>query len=580
MHLSEPTVASTVYTTPVRITKTNTVVNAKGLAQHMSASNVVTSVAFVLEASNPQFQPDGGAFVNSVQVTLATATPGAAIHYTLDDTDPSITSPKYTGSFAAATTGLVIKAIATKGGLAPSLIAASASFTIKASPPVLDPAEGTFTGVALIKVTSATPGSELRCTLDGTEPTTDTPVVSSPLAITQTGSLARCVATRAGLTVSDVTSMASGLVIKATPPDMTPNGGSFTNQAAIVMSCATEGCTMRYTIDGSVPGLSSPVYTEPVVVTMTGTVVKCISVADGKATSDVAASSALSIYASAPSFLANGTIWGVHDSTEEDYVENAFISMESNTLDNVIVYTIDGQIPSDLIGTLYSKPYEDLNFGQETLRARALKNGLLPSPVSSSVIYDIVHKSPIPKITPDTGGPFTTRVLVTIDSPLLSTGKILVTTDGSMPTSRSRVYSEPFLISMYGTTIVKTMATKSHQADSEIASASFLVLEQVQPPVFENSHFGAFIDIVTVHIKCATDGATIRYTTDGSTPNAASTAYTDEGITLGLAEDGTEKQYVLQAFALKPPDMGNSFVCLRPSDSDNLCTLTINCTII
>jgi len=46
---------------------------------------------------------------------------------------------------------------------------------------------------------------------------------------------------------------------------------------------------------------------------------------------------------------------------------------------------------------------------------------------------------------------------------------------------------------------------------------------------------------VTVYIKCATDGATIRYTTDGSTPNAASTAYTDEGNTLGLAEDGTEK---------------------------------------
>ena len=35
----------------------------------------------------------------------------------------------------------------------------------------------------------------------------------------------------------------------------------------------------------------------------------------------------------------------------DDYVENAFISMESNTLDGVIVYTIDGPIPSSLIGT-------------------------------------------------------------------------------------------------------------------------------------------------------------------------------------------------------------------------------------
>ena len=343
---AEPTVSSAVYASPLVITKTNTVVNAKGLAPHMSASNVVASVAFVLEASNPQFQPDGGAFVNSVQVTLATSTTGAAIHYTVDGTDPSITSPKYTGSFAAATTGLVIKAIALHPALAPSLIVESASFTIKASPPVLDPAEGTFTGVALIKVTSATPGSELRCTLDGTEPTADTPVVSPPLAITQTGSLARCVATRAGLTRSDVTSMASGLVIKATPPVMTPSGGSFTNQATIIMSCATEGCTMRYSMDGSVPGLSSAVYTEPVVVTMTGAVVKCISVADGKATSDVAASSALSISASAPRFYASGTGWGQPSGQMEHFVENAFISMESDTPGAVIVFTVDGKKPS------------------------------------------------------------------------------------------------------------------------------------------------------------------------------------------------------------------------------------------
>ena len=100
MHLAEPTVASTVYTAPVMITKTNTVVNAKGLAPHMSASIVVTSVAFVLEASNPQFQPDGGAFVNSVQVTLATSTPGADIHYSLDNTDPGPGSPLYTRPFA------------------------------------------------------------------------------------------------------------------------------------------------------------------------------------------------------------------------------------------------------------------------------------------------------------------------------------------------------------------------------------------------------------------------------------------------------------------------------------------------
>ena len=56
-------------------------------------------------------------------------------------------------------------------------------------------------------------------------------------------------------------------------------------------------------------------------------------------------------------------------------------------------------------------------------------------------------------------------------------------------------------------------------------------------------------------------GATQRLIYHCSPPNSASAAYTDEGITLGLAEDVTEKQYVQRAFAKKPHDMGDSFVC-------------------
>jgi hypothetical protein len=44
-------------------------------------------------------------------------------------------------------------------------------------------------------------------------------------------------------------------------------------------------------------------------VTTTGTVVKCVSEADGKSTSDVVASSAFAIAASAPKFYGNGTVW-------------------------------------------------------------------------------------------------------------------------------------------------------------------------------------------------------------------------------------------------------------------------------
>ena len=47
--------------------------------------------AFVGTAGAPEFSPKGGAFTDSVEVSLTTPTPGAEIHYTTDLSDPTTT---------------------------------------------------------------------------------------------------------------------------------------------------------------------------------------------------------------------------------------------------------------------------------------------------------------------------------------------------------------------------------------------------------------------------------------------------------------------------------------------------------
>ncbi|MDB6037501.1 MAG: hypothetical protein JWM99_1342, partial [Verrucomicrobiales bacterium] len=74
----------------------------------------------------PTLSPDGGAFTDSVLVTLATATSGALIYYTIDGTIPTTNSILYTGPFAITNSGAV-KAFATKSGLIDSALA-SATF--------------------------------------------------------------------------------------------------------------------------------------------------------------------------------------------------------------------------------------------------------------------------------------------------------------------------------------------------------------------------------------------------------------------------------------------------------------------
>jgi len=285
-------------------------VKAKAFAAKMTPSEVAESVAFVLEASDPTISPDGGVFVNRVEVTLGSRTAGASIHYSLDGAEPTSTSPLYNGPFELGQTDLIVKAIAMHPSLMPSNLVESVAFTIKSSAPVLDPTHGSWTAEALIKVSTATQGAKVRCTVDGTQPTSSSWHTISPISITDTNTIVRCISTKSGLANSDVTSTTSPVIIQSMPPVLTPTSGAFTNQVSIVMSCKTAGCTMHYTTDGSTPSPSSPLYTAPVVVTTTATIVRCVSVADGKATSEISATEPIAILASAPHFTANGTVWG------------------------------------------------------------------------------------------------------------------------------------------------------------------------------------------------------------------------------------------------------------------------------
>ncbi len=107
-----------------------------------AAGNFTTSSAVSVTVSNvvvpstvatPTISPNGGTFTTAQSVTLATATSGATIRYTIDGSSPtSTTGMVYSGPFSVTATSTV-KAIAYKSGLTDSSVA-SAAFTITAPP--------------------------------------------------------------------------------------------------------------------------------------------------------------------------------------------------------------------------------------------------------------------------------------------------------------------------------------------------------------------------------------------------------------------------------------------------------------
>src|SRR2546422_859037 len=121
------------------------------------------------------------------------------------------------------------------------------------------------------------------------------------------------------------------------------------------------------------------------------------------------------------------------------------------------------------------------------------------------------------------GGTYTGSVTVSI-SDATSGATIHYTTDGSTPTTSSAVYGGALTFTQ--TTTLKAMAAASGMTDSAVASATYTIQQQQQvaTPAFSPGG-GTYTGSVTVSISDATSGATIHYTTDGSTPTTSSPVY-------------------------------------------------------
>jgi hypothetical protein len=108
---------------------------------------------------------------------------------------------------------------------------------------------------------------------------------------------------------------------------------------------------------------------------------------------------------------------------------------------------------------------------------------------------------------------------------------VYYTTDGSTPTTASSVYAGP--ITLTQTTTLKAMAAASGMTNSAVASATYTIQQRVATPTFSPAG-GTYVLNLTVSIADATPGATIYYTTDGSTPTTSSAVYTGSIVLLPL----------------------------------------------
>ncbi|MBO9600562.1 MAG: chitobiase/beta-hexosaminidase C-terminal domain-containing protein [Cohnella sp.] len=102
--------------------------------------------------ATPSASPAGGAVSAGTSVALSTSTSGAEIHYTLDGSTPTASSPIYNGSIII-TSAVTIKAIAIKSGETNSAVM-SESYTV--TPPIFTPGSPGTKSVDVEVMTSVT----------------------------------------------------------------------------------------------------------------------------------------------------------------------------------------------------------------------------------------------------------------------------------------------------------------------------------------------------------------------------------------------------------------------------------------
>ncbi|MGD0632297.1 MAG: chitobiase/beta-hexosaminidase C-terminal domain-containing protein, partial [Terracidiphilus sp.] len=123
------------------------------------------------------------------------------------------------------------------------------------------------------------------------------------------------------------------------------------------------------------------------------------------------------------------------------------------------------------------------------------------------------------------GGTYTTVQSVTL-STTTAGASIYYTTDGSTPTNTSNLYSPTKPIAVGATTTINAIAAEAPgYLNSNVATATYTInLPVAATPTFSLAP-GSYGSPETVNLSDATPGASIYYTTDGSTPTTASNLY-------------------------------------------------------
>jgi hypothetical protein len=483
---SQPTTSSTMYTAPFTVSTTTTVkaiATAPNFLQSATATSVIT-INPQSQTATPVISPVTGTYSSPQTVTITDNTSGSSIFYTVDGSQPTTSSTKYTASFTVGTT-TTVKAIATAPNFTQSNTASSVITIQSGGTPNINFASG-FTSAGLSFNGRATiNGSRLQLT-DGGAGEASSAWFGTPVNV-------QAFTTDFQLQLINANADGMAFVIQ--------------NAGTAALGSAGGGLGYASSVCGSTTGIPTSVAVK------FDLFQNC---QEGNNSTglymDGASPTVPAVTLGGGVSLHSGDILQVHMTYDGTTLTMTITDTVTNATFTTS-WTID--IPGTVKGNTAFVGFTGGTGGQtatqQVISWTYSSNGSTQQPAAT------------PVISPATGT-FTSPQTVTItDATAGST--IYYTLDGSQPTTSSTAYTGSFTVNT--TTTVKAIATATNFTQSSTATSVITINQPsaAATPAISPAT-GTFSSAQTVTITDATSGATIFYTLDGSQPTTTSTQYT------------------------------------------------------
>ena len=420
-------------------------------------------------AAGPVITPNGGTFSSPQTVTMFSATSSASIYYTLDGSTPTTASTQCSGAITVSS-DTTVKAIATAPGYAQSTVSSATFAFSNQTPPIsFSPAAGTYLNAQTVTLADADANAKIYYTTDGSTPSSSSNPYSNPIQVSASETI-KAIAVDPALTNSNIGTAAYVIQSGGTSIDF---GAGFTSPQGLTFNgSATAVNSNQLQLTNNVNQAGSVFWNAPINIQAFTTSFEF------QLTSAQANGFTFTIQDVAPTALGgDGAGLGYQNIQKSVAVKFNFYNASNEGGDSTGLYT-SGQPP--LTPTVDISPSGiELNSG-DSIQAQIVYDG---STLTLN-LHDLVNN-----------GAFTTSWPVNI----------------------------PVVVGSNTAYVGFTGGTGGLSANQNLLNWTYAT--QAVPPAFAPPA-GTYSSAQKVTLSSPTADASIYYTTDGSTPSAASSQYT------------------------------------------------------